>query len=31
MEPYYVIMRIPGEDAAEFVLIQPMVPEGRPT
>ncbi len=29
MEPYYVIMRIPGEDAAEFVLIQPMVPEGR--
>ena len=30
MEPYYVIMRIPGEDAAEFVLIQPMVPEGRP-
>ncbi|HET6379764.1 MAG TPA: UPF0182 family protein, partial [candidate division Zixibacteria bacterium] len=30
MEPYYVIMRIPGEEAAEFVLIQPMVPEGRP-
>jgi uncharacterized protein len=30
MEPYYVIMRVPGEDAAEFVLIQPMVPEGRP-
>jgi uncharacterized membrane protein (UPF0182 family) len=29
MEPYYVTMRIPGEDAAEFVLIQPMVPEGR--
>jgi len=29
MEPYYVIMRIPGEDSAEFVLIQPMVPEGR--
>jgi uncharacterized membrane protein (UPF0182 family) len=29
MEPYYVIMRIPGEDAAEFVLIQPIVPEGR--
>jgi uncharacterized membrane protein (UPF0182 family) len=29
MEPYYVIMRIPGEDAAEFVLIQPLVPEGR--
>jgi len=30
MEPYYVIMRIPGEQEAEFVLIQPMVPEGRP-
>ncbi len=30
MEPYYVIMRIPGEEKAEFVLIQPMVPEGRP-
>ncbi len=30
MEPYYVIMRIPGEEAAEFVLIQPLVPEGRP-
>ncbi|MEA2651962.1 MAG: uncharacterized protein QOI85_1683 [Chloroflexota bacterium] len=29
MEPYYVTMRIPGEDAAEFALIQPMVPEGR--
>jgi len=30
MEPYYVIMRIPGEDSAEFVLIQPLVPERRP-
>src|SRR6185503_12016659 len=30
MEPYYVIMRIPGEDKAEFVLIQPLVPEQRP-
>ncbi len=29
MEPYYVTMRIPGEDEAEFVLIQPLVPEGR--
>ena len=26
MEPYYVIMRLPGEDTAEFVLIQPLVP-----
>ena len=24
-----MIMRIPGEDQAEFVLIQPLVPEGR--
>jgi hypothetical protein len=30
MEPYYVTMRIPGEDEAEFVLMQPMVPDGRP-
>ena len=30
MEPYYVIMRIPGEEESEFALIQPMVPEGRP-
>jgi uncharacterized protein len=30
MEPYYVIMRIPGEETEEFVLIQPMVAENRP-
>ena len=30
MEPYYVIMRIPGEETAEFTLIQPLVPERRP-
>jgi uncharacterized protein len=30
MEPYYVIMRLPGEEEAEFVLIQPLVPEQRP-
>ena len=30
MEPYYVIMRIPGEEEAEFVLIQPLVLERRP-
>jgi uncharacterized protein len=30
MEPYYVTMRIPGEDEAEFVLIQPLVAERRP-
>jgi uncharacterized protein len=30
MEPYYVTMRIPGEEAEEFVLIQPLVAESRP-
>lgn len=30
MEPYYVQMRIPGEEEAEFVLIQPLVAESRP-
>jgi uncharacterized membrane protein (UPF0182 family) len=29
-EAYYVIMRMPGEDAAEFLLLQPMVPKSRP-
>jgi uncharacterized membrane protein (UPF0182 family) len=29
IEPYYVIMKLPGEDNAEFVLIQPMVTAGR--
>lgn len=29
-EPYYVIMRIPGEEAVEFVLIQPLVLAERP-
>ena len=30
MEPYYVIMRIPGEESAEFVLIQPLAAASRP-
>jgi uncharacterized membrane protein (UPF0182 family) len=30
VEPYYVIMRIPGESASEFVLIQPLVAASRP-
>jgi uncharacterized membrane protein (UPF0182 family) len=30
MEPYYVIMRIPGEEESEFALIQPLVLERRP-
>ncbi len=29
VEPYYVIMKLPGETDAEFVLIQPMVTQGR--
>jgi len=27
MEPYYVIMRVPGSDKTEFVLIRPYVPK----
>jgi uncharacterized membrane protein (UPF0182 family) len=30
VEPYYVIMRIPGEQEVEFVLIQPLVAAQRP-
>jgi hypothetical protein len=29
LEAYYVQMRIPGEPNPEFVLLQPMVPQGR--
>jgi uncharacterized membrane protein (UPF0182 family) len=29
IEPYYVIMKLPGESDAEFVLIQPLVTAGR--
>ena len=29
-EAYYVVMRIPGEPEAEFLLLQPMVPISRP-
>ncbi|MEO7229569.1 MAG: UPF0182 family protein, partial [Candidatus Limnocylindrales bacterium] len=29
-EAYYVIMRMPGEADPEFLLLQPMVPTGRP-
>ena len=29
-EAYYVIMRMPGEAEAEFLLLQPMVPKNRP-
>lgn len=29
MEPYYIIMRLPGEERAEFFVMLPMVPSGR--
>ena len=29
MPPYYMIMRLPGEPRAEFVLMLPMVPSQR--
>ena len=29
-EAYYVVMRTPGAEKAEFLLLQPMVPKGRP-
>ena len=29
MTPYYVIMRLPGEAQAEYMLMLPMVPSGR--
>lgn len=29
IEPYYVILQLPGEEAVEFLLILPFVPEGR--
>jgi uncharacterized protein len=29
MQPYYVIMRLPGEAHAEYMLMLPMVPQGR--
>ncbi len=30
MKPYYVIMRLPGEEKAEFVLILPFTPAEKP-
>ena len=29
MQPYYMIMRLPGESKAEYILMLPMVPSGR--
>ncbi len=31
MRPYYVIMRLPGESQAEYILMLPMVPQSRDT
>jgi len=29
-EAYYVVMRMPGAEKAEFLLLQPMIPKSRP-
>jgi len=29
LEPYYVLMRLPGEQQAEYLLIQPFTPRGK--
>lgn len=30
IEPYYIIMRLPGESTAEYILMLPYTPNGRP-
>jgi uncharacterized membrane protein (UPF0182 family) len=30
MDPYYVIMKLPGQEREEFLMIIPFVPNGRP-
>jgi len=30
MSPYYIIMKIPGEEQEEFILMQPFVPRNKP-
>jgi uncharacterized protein len=30
LEPYYLLMRLPGQETEEFVLIQPYLARGRP-
>jgi uncharacterized membrane protein (UPF0182 family) len=30
MEPYYVVMKVPGEQTEEFILMSPFTPRGRP-
>ncbi|MFB6225896.1 MAG: UPF0182 family protein, partial [Candidatus Paceibacteria bacterium] len=29
VEPYYVMMKLPGEDEAEYMLVQPFIPKAR--
>jgi uncharacterized membrane protein (UPF0182 family) len=29
MEPYYILMRLPGEERLQFMLMQPLTPAGR--
>ena len=29
MEPYYILMRLPGEERLEFLLMLPLTPQGR--
>lgn len=30
LEPYYIVMRLPGETKAEYILMLPYTPNGRP-
>lgn len=30
MEPYYIIMQLPGEEKAEYILMMPFTPKSRP-
>jgi uncharacterized membrane protein (UPF0182 family) len=30
MEPYYTVMKVPGEESEEFILMLPFVPKDRP-
>ncbi len=30
MEPYYIVMRLPGEEEAEYILMLPFTPKSRP-
>lgn len=30
MDPYYIVMKIPGEEKAEYILMMPFTPKSRP-